>query len=196
MRYNEAIGIIKKVMSLGECNITDLVEARNPFGLSSKTRGTLNKKLNDDLKLYTSKGESYISQKMVTVNRELINKYKIMISKVTSEHAGEPAKDGKFRVVSTNKIIRPNEVCTDSYLIIFSSDSLIEVQNFKCYLSTKFFRFLLLQAVSSINLSKDKFYFIPRQDYSKIWTDDKLNKKYGLSNDEIEFIDSMVKELL
>ena len=58
----------------------------------------------------------------------------------------------------------------------------------------RWFRFLLLQAVSSINLSKDKFAFIPMQNFSKEWTDAELYAKYGLSDDEIFFIDSMMKE--
>ena len=75
-----------------------------------------------------------------------------MISKVTAEHAGEPDKDGMLGVLSTTKRLEPNEVCTDSYLIAYASDSLTEVNNCIEYMKTKFFRFLLLQAVSSINL--------------------------------------------
>ena len=60
-------------------------------------------------------------------------------------------------------------------------------------MNTKFFRFLLLQAVSSINLSKDKFIFIPDQDYNIGWNDEKLYKKYNLSENEIDFIETMIK---
>lgn len=41
-------------------------------------------------------------------------------------------------------------------------------------MKTKFFRFLLLQALTSINISKDKFLFVPLQDFSKPWTDSEL----------------------
>ena len=55
------------------------------------------------------------------------------------------------------------------------------------------FYFLLLQAVSSINLSKDKFIFVPDQDYNVVWNDKKLYKKYHLSKSEIDFIENMIK---
>ena len=67
-------------------------------------------------------------------------------------------------------------------------------ENFAKYMCTKFFRFLLLQAVSSINLSKDKFQFVPMQDFTKTWTDEMLYEKYDLTQDEIDFIESMMKE--
>lgn len=116
-----------------------------------------------------------------------------MISKVTAEHAGEPDKDGMLGVLSTTKRLGPDEVCTDSYLIAYTSDSPTKVNNCIEYMNTKFFRFLLLQAVSSINLSKDKFIFIPDQDYNIGWNDEKLYKKYNLSENEIDFIETMIK---
>ena len=62
--------------------------------------------------------------------KELINRYKVMVSKVTSEHAGEPDKSGMVTVLSTIAVLKPKEVCTDSYLIAFSSDNITEVDNF------------------------------------------------------------------
>lgn len=56
-------------------------------------------------------------------------------------------------------------------------------------------RFLLLQSVSSINLSKDKFQFVPLQDFSHPWTDEMLYEKYGLTEEEIAFIESMIRPM-
>ncbi|MDR2770182.1 MAG: hypothetical protein LBB08_01910, partial [Rickettsiales bacterium] len=60
---------------------------------------------------------------------------------------------------------------------------------------TKFVRYLILQSVSSINLSKSVFQFVPMQDFTQEWTDEKLYKKYGLTADEIAFIDSMIRPM-
>ena len=118
-----------------------------------------------------------------------------MMSKVTSEHAGEPNKDGTFKVISKMQLLRPNEACTFSYFLVGNFDSLGNTENCLTYLSTKFARFLLLQAVSSINISKDKFQFVPIQDFSKPWTDAELYAKYGLSDEEIAFIESMIRPM-
>jgi site-specific DNA-methyltransferase (adenine-specific) len=63
------------------------------------------------------------------------------------------------------------------------------------YLKTKFSRFLMLQAMTSIMISKDSFRFVPLQDFSRPWTDADLYAKYGLTDDEIAFIESMIKPM-
>ena len=181
---------IEKVKEQNEKCFACHVGARNPYGLSSSFRG---EKETGEIALYSSEGISYIKKSQVIQGYDTINKYKVMISKVTAEHAGEPDKDGMLGVLSTTKRLEPNEVCTDSYLIAYASDSLTEVNNCIEYMKTKFFRFLLLQAVSSINLSKDKFIFVPDQDYNVVWNDKKLYKKYHLSKSEIDFIENMIK---
>jgi len=191
VRYNEAISVIRKVLAKNEKMVSDVVGSRNPFGLSSSTRG---KKEKSEITLHSSAGIGYVAEHEVTQGKHLVKKYKVMISKVTSEHAGEPDKSGMFAVLSTIRVLKPQEVCTDSYLIAYESDDAILVENFAEYMCTKFFRFLLLQAVSSINLSKDKFQFVPMLDFTKTWTDEMLYEKYGLTQDEIEFIESMMKE--
>lgn len=189
VRYNEAISIIHKVVEKEQHFVSEVIGARNPYGLSSSTRGSNE----GDCVLYSSGGTGRIPMTMVKQGLDTVGKYKVMISKVTAEHAGEPDKSGKFTVVSTTKVLAPNEVCTDSYLVAYSTTSKEEAVNFASYMCTKFFRFLLLQAVSSINLSKDKFQFVPMQDFSKKMTDEELYRKYNLSESEISFIEAMIK---
>lgn len=191
VRYNEAISVIKKVLAYNEMKVSDVVWSRNPFGLSSSARGNNNRCA---IKLYSSGGVGYIERNEVPQGNDIIDRYKVIISKVTSEHAGEPDKSGMFTVLSTIKMLYPNEVCTDSYLVVFESVDKHKAVNFAKYLHTKFFRFLLLQAVSSINLSKDKFQFIPMQDFTRSWTDAMLYSKYNFSSEEIDFIEGMIKE--
>lgn len=194
VRFNEAVNIIEKVKKKGEETFANIVSSRNPFGLSSSTRGNTKQGINDYL-LITSGGNYYISKKTVSQGTDLAGKYKILISKVTCEHAGEPDKEGMFRVISRMEVIKPDTVSTDSYLIIGTNEDKSIVENEYNYLKTKFARFLLLQAISSINLSKDKFQFVPLQDFSRPWTDADLYAKYGLTDDEIQFIESMIRPM-
>ena len=191
VRYNEAISVIRKVRNNSQHMVSEVVGSRNPFGLPSSARGVKDKK---NITLHSSAGTGYITEHEVLQGKHLINKYKVMISKVTSEHAGEPDKSGMFAVLSTVRVLKPQEVCTDSYLIAYETSDAKTAENFAHYMCTKFFRFLLLQAVSSINLSKDKFQFVPMQDFSKQWTDEMLYAKYNLTPTEIEFIESIMKE--
>ena len=146
-------------------------------------------------KLYSSKGVGFVSKSEVTQGIDLINKYKVMVSQTISEHAGEPSKDGKFKLLSTVKVLGPGEICTFSYITVGSLDSKTEAQNLKAYLETRLARFLVLQAVSSIHLSRDKFIFLPLQDFTKPWTDSALYRKYGLTAEEIAFVESMIRPM-
>lgn len=194
IRFNDAINIVNKVKSLKEKSLESIISTRNPFGLSSKERGHCDKK-KDDVSLITSQGVFYIEGKDVLQGKHLIDKYKVLISKVTAEHAGEPDKEGKFKVLSRTEVIAPNDVCTDSYIIIGGYNNNKEAIHLYSYLTTRFVRFMLLLAVSSINLSKEKFQFIPLQDFSHPWTDEMLYKKYNLNKDEIAFIESMIRPM-
>lgn len=194
VRYNDAINIIHKVEAISKKMVSEVVSSRNPYGFPSSARGK-EKKDSDDLRLYSSQSVGYINKKYVTQGKDTIQKHKIMISKVTSEHAGEPDKSGMFKILSKTKLLYPGEICTDSYLVVYSCKIEALAINFHKYLNTKFARFLLMQAISSINLSKDKFCFVPMQDFSKSWTDKELYVKYGLTEEEIAFIESMIRPM-
>ncbi|EOS7771017.1 Eco57I restriction-modification methylase domain-containing protein [Enterococcus hirae] len=184
VRYNEAVSIIHKIGKVD--TVSDFVYPRNPFGFSSKDRGGVE----GEITLISSAGTGKVNLGDVKSGSELINKYKLCISKVTSEHANEPDKNGQYRIISSNFVVPPQSVVTDSYLVIYSDEDENKVRSYLKYLKTKFYRNLLLQSVTSINLSKDKFQFIPLQDFSKTsdidWSrstleiDQQLYTKYGL----------------
>lgn len=195
VRYNEAISIIRKVQHPNENNLSILISSLNPFNLPSSERGSQKPTTTNNIKLLSSKGWGYIEKNTVSEENKYLNKWKIAISKVTSEHAGEPNKEGKFKVFAKMLILRPNEVCTFSYFLAGCETNENIAKNIFQYLTTKFVRFLLLQSISSINITKDKFRFVPMQDFSKPWTDEELYKKYDLTNEEIGFIESMIKPM-
>ena len=63
------------------------------------------------------------------------------------------------------------------------------------YIATRFFRFLVLLKKNSQNAAKGVYQLVPQQDFSKSWTDEELYEKYGLTDDEIAFIESMIKPM-
>ena len=125
----------------------------------------------------------------------MLNKWKVIVSKVSFEHAGVPDKDGMMRVLSVVQTLPPNSACTESYLVAgaFGSEELCE--NYISYLKTKFVRFLITPMLASMNMSKSSYSFVPIQDFSKPWTDEELYAKYELTKEEIEFIESMIKPM-
>ena len=118
-----------------------------------------------------------------------------MISYLSAEHAGQPDKNGQFRVLSTMEVLAPRTICTETYLIAGSFDTEKEASNYYNYLRTKFVRFLIAQVAISQHITRNSFLFVPEQDFTQSWSDELLYKKYGLNDDEVEFIESMIKPM-
>jgi site-specific DNA-methyltransferase (adenine-specific) len=68
-------------------------------------------------------------------------------------------------------------------------------ENAISYIKTKFFRHLVLLQKATQHTSKKVYQFVPMQDFSKPWTDEELHNKYKLTQEEIDFIDSMIKPM-
>jgi len=79
--------------------------------------------------------------------------------------------------------------------VVYSSKNEDEVKNCYSYLKTKFFRFLCQPTIVSPDVSKRTFVLVPLQDFSHPWTDEMLYKKYGLNDEEIAFIESMIRPM-
>lgn len=193
IRHNEAIEIVKKVRQFGETSFSELISSINPFGFPTSERGGT--QTGDSAKLYHSKGFGWVKRSDIKQGHALLNSYKVMISQTTSEHAGEPGRDGKFKLLSTLRLLEPNELCTFSYITAGPVADKSHAQSMLAYLKTRFARFLILQATTSIHLSKDKFIFLPVQDWSESQTDEALYEKYGLTGEEIGYIEGLIKPM-
>ena len=62
-------------------------------------------------------------------------------------------------------------------------------------MKTNFFRFMMSLIKNTQNISKGVFDFVPIQDLNQLWTDEELYKKYNLTKKEIDFIESMIRQM-
>ncbi len=194
VRNNTAIHIIRKMLNLGEKTLDKQVSSYSYFAIRSYEEGTEKRTQSDDVVLHSSHGIGYFPLGRVTDKQKLLGRYKVIITYAMSG-GNKPTADGNYQVISTLRVLKPNEVCTETYLILSTFDSDAPATNMCTYIRTKTFRFLLLQALTSIHITKDSFQFVPIQDFSHPWTDDMLYKKYGLDKDEIAFIESMIRPM-
>lgn len=196
IRRNEAVSIIHKVLSCNEKKISDGgCSPQTPYGFLSTFNGDDVMKLPDDCALLSSRGWSYVRRADVKKSIDTIDMFKPMISKLSCEHAGNPDKNGMYRVLSRMELLKPSEICNQSYLTICPSMNFEEANNVSTYLRTKFVRFLILQTLAGMNLSINNFKFVPWLDFTQIWTDDMLYDKYNLTQDEIDFIESIIRPM-
>lgn len=194
LRDNIAHKIVHKMQSFDQVPLSEEVCSINVFGFESKKHGATTP-FENGYELLSSKGIGYISDDELIQGRELANRYKVIVGQIISEHAAEPDKKGQYKLLSSLKVLPPKQICNFSYLVVKTFENEQEANNFKQYLSTKFVRYLILQAVSSIHLTKEKFSFVPLQDFSKTWTDRDLYEKYGLQPEEIAFIEAVIKPM-
>ncbi|ANG86208.1 Eco57I restriction-modification methylase domain-containing protein [Microbacterium aurantiacum] len=191
IRDNRVLNLVKKVKGQNDPSLSTIVSARRPFGIDSASTGSES----GDLYLYASGGDTRICREYVPRGVELIDKWKVLLSKTSSEHAGQTDKSGRKRVLSRIEIMPPASVATESYLIVGPFSSEIEASNAAAYLRTRFVRFLVSAILLTQNITRGSFAFVPAQDFSRAWTDEDLYAKYALTEDEITLIESQIKPL-
>jgi len=195
VRDNVGIDIIKKILSKNEPSLASKVLTRNSFGFTTSVRGE-SKPFQGAVKLISSSGESYIKKEAVTKNTNLLDHFKISIGTLNPDRGGvNNAKDGKVNVTTKVRLLNPNEVVTETYIIVDYYKDKIQINNAANYIRTRFVRFLINLTLSSMHIVRDNFQFVPIQDFTQEWTDEKLYVKYNLTQDEIDFIESMIRPM-
>lgn len=191
IRRSEAVPVIRKVLSKNERRMSEQVSSYKPFGL----RTYVKPQKTGDIILHWQKGEGPYKRSDITVGVEMIDKWKVISSRSGHEHAGNPGSDGTRRVLSKTVILPPGTICTETYLVIGNYEAEEHARNLLAYMQTRFFRFLMSLFMYSHSITKDTYAFIPILDMSKYWTDQKLFRRYGLSDDEISFIESRIRPM-
>ena len=202
IRLNAAVSILEKVISISTSYLKDSVLSINPFGFRTYFRG----KDNGDIKILTSKGWSKVNRTEITKGIEYIDQYKIIVGRFVPSNGEMSVKPGEgYRVLTEPQILSPAEINTETYIdtAVFSTPE--EATNYKKYLLSKFARFLLRQGITSVNVTRECFAFVPQQDFTSSsdidWyksvseIDKQLYMKYHLTNEEISFIESMIKPM-
>ena len=140
--------------------------------------------------------KSNLSLIKITKNVEILNNYKISIGTLNPDRGGvNNASDGKMNVTTKVRLILPNEVVTETYIIVNYFKNKKEAENCAQYIRTKLVRFLISLTLSSMHIVRENFQFVPIQDFNEPWTDEKLYKKYKLTSEDIEFIESIIRPM-
>ena len=197
IRYNSAISILNKVRRFNEETMDKRVQSRSPFGIPSNftdyeltptNKATITLFRSDRSK--SSQKQVFVEQKFITKNLNWKNLKKVLVSK-----ASPGGDEYPHSIISTPIYADINSVCTETYLIVDFVNNDTEGQNLISYMSTRFFRFMMSLIKNTQNISRNIFAFVPIQDFSKPWTDQELYAKYNLTEEEINFIESMIRPM-
>ena len=184
IRFNESVSIMRKILALKEKSFESIVSTRKPFGdikpYSSQK----------ELKVYAYPNDGFISKTEVRQGEEYINRWKVFITKAYGERGDFP-----YFVIGKPFIGMPNEICTETYLLINTIPEKEICENVVSYMKTRFFRFCVLQKKSTQNAARNVYSFVPIQDFSKKWTDELLYNKYDLTKEEQNYIETVIKPM-
>lgn len=189
IRFNEAVPIVQKVKSRKEKLFFEKISSRKPFGLDTAT-SIAKQRHSDEIKIYAYPQNGYISRDRVSQHKAWIDSCKICISYAYGERGSFP-----YQVIGKPFIAEPGSCCTETYLVVRVVESEEIAKNIQSYMTTKFFRFLVLLKKNTQHATKTVYEYVPEQDFSKPWTDSELYEKYGLTDEEIAFIESMIKPM-
>lgn len=189
IRYTEGVSVLHKVRKQNENTLDTIVSSQKPFGLRTYVHGE-SKKFEKAVTLYERGGIGYINKREIVRNQQWVDVYKVYIS------AAYNAGDSYPHQILGKPIIGPtNSCCTETYVVIGPVNTQTEAQHLCEYISTKFFRFLVMLKKTSQHAPSSVYQFVPLQDFSEPWTDEKLYKKYNLTSEEIAFIESMIRPM-
>lgn len=189
IRYNEAISILNKVKVLEEETMEKQISSRKPFGLSTTFRGE-NQPYTNCIKLYQNGGVGYVDTEELSDNLNVLDRYKVFIPPLGSGSDSFP-----HPILGRPFVGEPNTACTETYIVVGKYDTKEVAENVVKYLKTRFLRFLVLLLKNSQHATSKVYSFVPVQDFTQEWTDEKLYAKYKITDEEIEFIESMVRPM-
>lgn len=189
IRYNEAIPILKKVISKNEISFSTNVKSAMAYGFRTFFKdfdSNVSKK--GFVKVYANRSQGYINRNRIIQGTEWIDKWKVIVPEAIG--VGEMTKD-----IIKPLLSEPNSINTETYIMNGPYESEIQAVNVCSYIKTKFFHFLLGLKKISQHTTGSTYQFIPIQDFNQEWNDDKLYAKYNLTDDEIAYIESMIRPI-
>lgn len=203
IRFNQGLSILKKVIAhetenkdsldLPDCKRFDqLVSSLRPFGFRTFFRGR--KQMREgDVSIYQNGGIGYVAHDEVEAGSELIDKWKIYIGRAAP---GTGNRDTyPHRILSTPFIGEPGSICSETYLCIGPFNTQYEAQSALSYLTCRLTRLLVLLHKPSQDTTRKVYTFVPTQAWNRTWTDAELYAKYGLNDEEITFIEKIVRPM-
>ncbi len=196
VRDSRGLDPLRKVLGTKGEFVDKIASADTPFGLASnyadwKPRKSTNYSLRYFHLASSTRKWSYIQKEVVQKNSGDIRKWKVFAPLAGSD-GGKTIPD---QVLGLPEIASPPSVCSQTFRYFGPFESREEALSFESYFRTKFFRFMVALRKNSQNTYRDSYAWVPQQTWDRTWTDPELYKKYGFTQDEQEYIESMIKEM-
>lgn len=199
VRDQRAVDILHKVVAAGESPFEELVSGDTPFGLATNYKDydrEFNPKTGK-IRLYANLGTTRvcgaIDRNVIKKNSHLIDAWKLFLPVAGSGRERE--RSGVDIVLSPPIVGEPQSACTQTYLVAGPLSSKDEAQSIESYLRTRLVRFLISLRKPAQHVFRGMYRWVPQQAWDRTWTDAALYEKYGITEDEVLFIESMIRPM-
>ena len=192
VRFSQAIPIIRKVFEIENPNKTmeQTVSPQKPFGLSTNYKP---RESGVPCFFIQKIGKKFADPKDIQDNNNLLNLWKLLVPRSPIAGQTDFTKKVGFYYDGNTNIAAPGECCTESFIVAGAFKTKEELLHFKSYLFTKTVRFLLLQAVVSQDVLRNKYCFVPAlEKYDQYFSDEILRDRWKITDDEWKYIDSRI----
>lgn len=188
VRWNAAVPILDKVQAKHEPTLDARVSSRKPFGLATNFKGKkTSARMSEPVRLFANQRTEWTERSALPINEAWVDDWKVLMTAVQGTSA---AVETKF--LSKPIIAGPGTACTETYLVAGKFDTELAAKRYAMYLSSRFTRFLVSLRKSTQHATRDVYAFVPDIPLDRDWTDQMLYQRYGLTDGEIEFIESQV----
>lgn len=198
IRNEMALSILETVTKKKFVTFDTIVSSRNPFKLGEPTDKCEKSDTGNYRVLgYFDRQRGYrwlkVGEKLLA-GRELVSKYKLFVSKADGA-AGQIGNPVPARIMGRAELGEPNDVCSETYLVVGPFENKTIALNVQDYMRTKFFRFMV-GIRKNKNMPKETYKSAPIMDFSKKWTDKDLYSYFELSQEQINYIEAYIQELI
>lgn len=194
VRDERAVGILRKVLAKKEPSILELVSGDTPFGIATNFEEWSEKRTSGLIELHLiEKGKrtvGFMKRDIIRKNTAAIEAWKVLAPKAYG--AGETFP---HQILGKEIVAAPPSACTQSYLVISPFQSERAARSFASYYRTRFFRFLVSLRKITQDALRSTYSWIPQQAWNRTWTDELLYEKYGITKQEVAFIESMIRPM-
>jgi site-specific DNA-methyltransferase (adenine-specific) len=194
VRDERAVSVLTKVLSLAEPSMSALISGDTPFGLPTNFKDFQEKPFPNAVKLYISVDQKrvigWVNESSIKKNRHLIPLWKLLLPKAYGERGAIPAY-----VLGPSIVAGPESICTQTYVAAGPFPYETEARNCEAYLRTRFSRFLISLRKITQDLPRSTYLWVPQQSWDCTWTDEMLYSKYSITDDEIAYINSMIRPM-
>ena len=194
IRDARALSILRKIMGKGETSILPLLSGDTPFGIATNFDDWSERQSTGRVPLHLinrgKRSVGYVKRSAIKKNVDALDHWKVLVPKAYGAGEAYP-----HQILGKEIVAAPPSACTQTYLVVSPFKSEKEADSFASYYRTRLFRFLVSLRKITQDALRSTYTWVPQQAWNTTWSDEKLFDKYGITADEVTYIESMIRPM-